>query len=278
VAVSGPAAQAGSDVYAVTSGRTQGPWTVRNVLMEASAADVDGMVPYTLLVEVDDISGVLNEVTGVIARRGYNIQSLAVGNCEAMGQSRITLVLPGQPGSVSKLIKQLVKLIVVQNVVDLTAVPHVVRELMLIKVCAWPCMTLCLAMLCISLLVRVQTSVVPRRCAGRFVHLHVAHASCCMFSSCSRNVRPLSLQVRCTPQQRTELKTLAEIYKGQIAHLTAQTMTMEVIGTEEDMHQLQTLLTPYGVLEVARTGRIALERESRVDSALLQSSQLRPYV
>lgn len=86
------------------------------------------------------------------------------------------------------------------------------------------------------------------------------------------------MQVRCTPGQRSELKTLADIFSGQIAHLTGQTMTMEVIGTEETMESLQSLLSAYGVIEVARTGRIALPRESRIDTRLLQASQLRPYV
>ena len=86
------------------------------------------------------------------------------------------------------------------------------------------------------------------------------------------------LQVRCTPGQRSELKTLADIHSGKVAHLTGQTMTLEVIGTEETMHSLQSLLSAYGVIEVARTGRIALPRESGVDTQLLQASQLRPYV
>lgn len=126
--------QAGADVYAVSSGHQAGPWTVRNLLLEPQTSSKEGIQPYTLLVEVDDVPGVLNEVTGVIARRGYNIQSLAVGNSEKFGRSRITMVLPGQSGSISKLIKQLMKLIVVQEVVDVTDVPHVKRELILVKV------------------------------------------------------------------------------------------------------------------------------------------------
>jgi acetolactate synthase I/III small subunit len=95
-----------------------------------------GFKAHTVLIEVTDTPGVLNEVTGVIARRGYNIQSLAVGNSEKPGCSRITTVLPGQDGGVSKLIKQIEKLVVVIDVKDLTDVPHVARELMLVKVCS----------------------------------------------------------------------------------------------------------------------------------------------
>jgi acetolactate synthase I/III small subunit len=94
----------------------------------------EGFKAHTLLIEVEDNPGVLNEVTGVIARRGYNIQSLAVGNSERQGYSRITTVLPGQKGNINKLIKQIEKLVVVQEIKHLTEVPHVHRELMLAKV------------------------------------------------------------------------------------------------------------------------------------------------
>lgn len=125
---------AGSDVYAVSKGHQAGPWTVRNLLLEPQTSSEEGIGACTLLVEVDDVPGVLNEVTGVIARRGYNIQSLAVGNSEQPGRSRITIVLPGQAGNIHKLMKQLMKLIVVQDVVDVTDVPHVERELIMVKV------------------------------------------------------------------------------------------------------------------------------------------------
>lgn len=72
-------------------------------------------------------------MTGVLARRGYNIQSLAVGNSETADLSRITTVIPGSKESSAKVIKQLLKLIHVHSVTDLSDLPFITRELMLIK-------------------------------------------------------------------------------------------------------------------------------------------------
>lgn len=69
----------------------------------------------------------------MLARRGYNIQSLAVGNSETADLSRITTVIPGSKGSSTKVIKQLLKLIHVHSVTDLSDLPFITRELMLIK-------------------------------------------------------------------------------------------------------------------------------------------------
>lgn len=82
------------------------------------------------------------------------------------------------------------------------------------------------------------------------------------------------MQVRCTPFQRTEIKTIADIYGANVAQLTLQTMTLEIIGNEERMRSAQEILAPYGIIEFARTGRVALERNSKVDSKLLDRSNL----
>ena len=62
------------------------------------------------------------QVTGVIARRGYNIQSLAVGTSETEGLSRITIVIPGTPSMIQKLTRHILKLISVSKVRRLTTV------------------------------------------------------------------------------------------------------------------------------------------------------------
>lgn len=106
----------GADVYAVDT-NTKGVWEVTNVLDAAYSNDAAGeFEAHTLSIEVQDIPGVLNQVTGVFARRGYNVQSLAVGNSEQEGMSRICMVVPGSESGVNNLIKQLNKLVFVQQV------------------------------------------------------------------------------------------------------------------------------------------------------------------
>jgi acetolactate synthase I/III small subunit len=89
---------------------------------------------HTLSVLVEDESGVLSRIAGLFARRGFNIESLAVGPAEQSGISRITMVVFGDDLAIEQVTKQLYKLINVLKVLDITEVPCVERELMLLKV------------------------------------------------------------------------------------------------------------------------------------------------
>nr|YP_009297768.1 acetohydroxyacid synthase small subunit [Kumanoa americana]AOM67502.1 acetohydroxyacid synthase small subunit [Kumanoa americana] len=89
---------------------------------------------HTLSVIVEDESGVLSRIAGLFARRGFNIESLAVGPAEKPGISRITMVVPGDNRTIEQLTKQLYKLVNVLKVQDITDIPSVERELMLIKI------------------------------------------------------------------------------------------------------------------------------------------------
>jgi len=96
------------------------------------------MKPHTLSVLVENKAGVLSRVTGLFSRRGFNIESLAVGPCEETGMSRITIVVIGDDAMVEQVMKQLNKLIDVIKVTDLSENERVERELALIKVTAEP--------------------------------------------------------------------------------------------------------------------------------------------
>ena len=91
---------------------------------------------HTLSVLVEDESGALSRISGLIARRGFNIDSLTVGPTQTQGQSRLTMVVGGDDQALQQITKQLDKLVNVLQVVDLTKQPAVERELMLLKVAA----------------------------------------------------------------------------------------------------------------------------------------------
>jgi len=88
----------------------------------------------TFAVLVENHPGVLARVAGLFARRGYNIDSLAVSRTDNPAVSRMTIVVEGDEVVLDQVAKQLGKLVDVIKVQDITAEPHVDRELVLIKV------------------------------------------------------------------------------------------------------------------------------------------------
>ncbi len=91
---------------------------------------------HTLAALVKNESGVLFKIAGLFARRGFNIESLAVGRTDNPKASRMTIAVRGDDQTIEQVIKQLNKLIEVIKVSDLTREDHVERELALVKVSA----------------------------------------------------------------------------------------------------------------------------------------------
>ncbi len=89
---------------------------------------------HTVVAWMEDRPGVLTRVSSLFRRRGFNIESLAVGHSETPGISRMTFVVDGDERMVDQAVKQLEKQIDVTRVEDVTDQPVVVRELALIRV------------------------------------------------------------------------------------------------------------------------------------------------
>ncbi len=165
---------------------------------------------HTISVLVQDESGVLSRISGLFARRGFNIESLAVGPAEQEGISRITMVVPGDDQAIEQLTKQLYKLINVLKVNDITEVPCVERELMLMKVNA-------------------------------------------------------------NSTTRSEIIELGQIFRARVVDVAEDSLTFEVVGDPGKMVAIVQVLSRFGIREIARTGKIALTRESGVNTEYLKS-------
>jgi len=164
---------------------------------------------HTLSVLVEDESGALSRISGLFARRGFNIDSLAVGPAETRGISRLTMVVEGDDQTLQQMTKQLNKLFNVLGVADLSNLAAVERELMLLKVSS-----------------REET--------------------------------------------RGRILELVQVFRAKVVDVSDIALTLEVVGDPGKLVALEKLLEPYGILEIARTGKIALKRSSGVNTEMLK--------
>ncbi|MCA1704752.1 MAG: acetolactate synthase small subunit [Actinobacteria bacterium] len=166
---------------------------------------------HTLSVLVENKPGVLARTAALFARRGFNIDSLAVGETDDRSVSRMTICVSADGKPLEQVVKQLYKLI---NVLRIAELPHddsVERELALIKVGVG---------------------------AGK----------------------------------RAEVLEIAEIFRAKVIDVDVDALVIEATGTPEKVAALEELLRPYGIVEMARTGRVALARGGRG----LKPANLRP--
>jgi acetolactate synthase-1/3 small subunit len=157
---------------------------------------------------VQNQPGVLAQVSGMLASRNFNIDSLAVGETEQPQLSRMTFVVHGDDNVLDQVRKQLDKIVSIVRVDDISSEDHVERDLMLIKV-----------------------------------------------------VSP--------PEKRTEIALLVEMFRGRVVDIDHDNLMIEIAGQEGKIEAFIDLMRPYGILELARTGRIALVRgHSKVGGTL----------
>ena len=157
------------------------------------------MQRHVISVLVQNQPGVLSRVSGLFSRRGFNIDSLAVGPTEDVELSRITVSLQGNHALVDQMVQQLYKLICVRKVLVLDAGQAVERQLVLVK-------------------------------------------------------------VRADMQSRDAVMRVVDIFRARIVDVTRTTLTIEITGEDDKISALTGLLADYGVVELVRTGVIALQR------------------
>ena len=159
----------------------------------------DHIKRYTVGVLVDNEPGVLSRVSGLFFRRGFNIDSLAVGPTQDPEVSRITIVVKGDEQKVEQLVQQLYKLICVLKVQVLSQRNSVERQLLLVK-------------------------------------------------------------VKADVSAREGLMRLVDIFKAKVLDVNKNSMVLQITGDKDKVDALMSLLEDYGILELVRTGVVALER------------------
>src|SRR4051794_11774082 len=154
---------------------------------------------HVLSILVENKPGVLTRIAGLFARRGFNIDTLAVGPTDDESLSRITLTLDGAMHPIDQVTKQLPKLVNVIKIRDPAAAAVVARGLARFK-------------------------------------LSAAGAS------------------------RGEVMQVVEIFRGKIIDVTRRSVIVEITGTWEKVEAFERMVRPFGLVEMARTGEIAISR------------------
>ncbi|TVQ03750.1 MAG: acetolactate synthase small subunit [Planctomycetaceae bacterium] len=153
---------------------------------------------------VQNVPGVLAHISGMLASRGYNIHSLAVGETENPLLSRMTFVIVGDDRIHQQVNKQLQKIVTVVEVQDISSKDYVERDLALIKV---------------------------RAPSGG---------------------------------PRSEIRELVDIFRGRIVDVGPDEIMVEISGRENKVKAFIDRIAPFGITELARTGRIAMVRSAEM--------------
>ena len=157
---------------------------------------------HILSVLVQNRAGVLARVSGLFARRAYNIESLAVAPTDDPGLSRITIVVNVESTPLEQITKQLFKLVDVLKITELDPSEAVERELLLVS-------------------------------------------------------------VRATPEMRSQVIEVVSIFEGTIVDVGLDSITASLSGRPSKLDDFADLLRPFGILELQRTGRVALPKRDR---------------
>jgi len=164
----------------------------------------------TLSITIKNEPGALTRITTAFSSGGFNVESIAVGTTQNSLISKMIIVIPGDYEIIKQITKDLMNLIQVLEVKDITDQPCVERELMLIK-------------------------------------------------------------VKSSPKTRSEILEISNIFRSKIVDISNTSMTLEVVGDPGKILTIQKLLENYTILEIIRTGKIAIERELGINTESLKN-------
>jgi acetolactate synthase I/III small subunit len=160
-------------------------------------------VRHTITLLVDNESGVLSRIAGLFSARGFNIESLNVGETLDPETSRITLVTTGDDFIIQQIIKRFNNMVNVIKVSDLTDEVRVEREMVLVR-------------------------------------------------------------VEAKPDTRAEILRTADIFRAKVVDVGSKSYTLELTGDKDKITAFIDLLRPLHIKEIARTGTVAMKRESKL--------------
>jgi acetolactate synthase I/III small subunit len=166
--------------------------------LNASASPRTGR-KHLLSLQVENKPGVLARIAGLFSRRGFNIDTLAVGPTGDPATSRVTLTVDGAKHPIDQVTKQLHKLVNVIKIRDMDPEQTIARELAMFKINA-----------------------------------------------------PV--------ENRAEIVQFTEIFRGRIVDVSRRTLTVEMTGTADKIEAFERMVRPHGLVEMVRTGEIALAR------------------
>ena len=158
---------------------------------------------HTITLLVDNESGVLSRIAGLFSARGFNIESLNVGETLDPETSRITLVTTGDDFIIQQIIKRFNNMVNVIKVSDLTDEVRVEREMVLVR-------------------------------------------------------------MEARDDTRAEILRTADIFRAKVVDVGPKSYTLELTGDKDKITAFMELLRPMGIKEIARTGTVAMKRESKL--------------
>ncbi|KAJ2725354.1 acetolactate synthase, regulatory subunit [Coemansia sp. Benny D115] len=202
---------------------------------------------------MQDEPGILTRATGIMAARGYNIDSVVVSRTEIPGLSRMTIVVKGEQAVVQQARKQLEDLPQVWAVVDLSDAKVVEREILLIK----------LSTMGPDHLAFTDNTCTPRHPVAPNVVRERERELEADEPEVDLSQTP-HVQVLESSRRLAYIRNLANMFGARVVDVGAECCIVELCAKSERVDAFMKIAAPFGILEAARSGRMAMSRTAKL--------------